>query len=122
MINSKPLEVEPVCKSCNNKRGPAEGNDAPYSNDLDFVAGRNYSALGRDRPLTWNERKSRQRKGRDFEASGGGELVDEHWVTYEPDWGVHKLYQETTLQQCGRIYTATSFLRGLYDWYGVEPV
>ena len=105
---AKPLDVEPVCTGCNNRRGSAKNNDRPEWNGIE---GHGYSQL-------WKiESRAKNRP----ERRSLSDMMDEHWIDYELDPDVRKMRDEFNRQTAHRTYMATSFLRGLYDWYGIEP-
>lgn len=103
---SRPFDVDPVCHACNWRRGEAENNDRPYWNGIE-------------------DKGYQQSEGKGFDYGGGGgpEFSDEHWVTYETDYDCWKAIQESAVIQRGRPWHGSrSFQRGLYDWFGVEPL
>ena len=114
---AKPLEVEPVCRPCNSARGSAKNNDRPYHKGVE-TDGYGFKSL-------WEN--SRKERGIERPLS---DFLDEHWITWEPDLDLRKMRQEIDRikrenrpkrRQFATTLPTKSFLRGLYDWFGVEP-
>jgi hypothetical protein len=122
-----PLAVDPVCKGCNNRRGPGfpiNPDGDTYTNEVSRKlgsVGHKWSALdggvseqysnGSQRTLLHN---MPEKSVRDF--------IDEHWVTWEIDKDLRKYTQECSMAKKKSMWFAKSFERGLYDWFGVAPV
>lgn len=112
---SKPLEVEPVCRSCNWHRGTAKNSDREYHNGIGYQ-GYRYAKLGNEQSRPLPATKGNPEKSvRDF--------IDEHWITYERDIGEMKATQEIMRGYCkpGYINWTRTFERALNDWFGVAP-
>lgn len=114
-----PLAVDPVCKGCNNRRGPGfpiNPDGDHYTNDASRQLGGNVGARwsnlegGRVSHPTNNPEKS----VRDF--------IDEHWITWETDNDLRKYRQWCSLARKNSVWFSKSFSRGLFDWFGIEPV
>jgi hypothetical protein len=118
---AKPYDVEPVCRPCNSKRGSAKNNDRPYHNGIE---GKGYSQL-------WKS-DHKESVGTGIERAPS-DLIDEYWTSWEPDRDIEKLQQEWLLTK--RLNAAyrrrqrsvvpgptKSFLRGLHDWFGINPI
>lgn len=118
---AKPLEVEPVCRSCNWYRGSAANNDRQYHNGLE-AQGYGFLAGDKNKPDVGTG-----------SVRAPSDLVDEYWTTWEPDLEWAKALQELASgrrrkvqahrnQRSTRLGDTRSFMRGLYDWFGVEPL
>jgi hypothetical protein len=129
---AKPLDVEPVCKSHNRRRGSALNNDLEYWNGIGHQ-GRKYSKItsgGVTENFKCHASKSFLKN---MPEKSVADFLDEHWTTWELDRDLVKMQQEyhwsrrngviKTRRQTGTtIGVYKSFLRGLHDWYGVEPL
>jgi hypothetical protein len=119
-----PLAVDPVCKRCNNKRGPGFPINpiSEYQTAApDGNAGRRWSSLEAgisDQHPGYSPRSLLK----NMPESSVAEFYDEHWKTWEQDWDLTKIHQEVRRFKNSRNYWATSFLRGLHDWYGIQPI
>ena len=110
-----PLSVDPVCTGCNIRRGPG----FPINPDGD-----EYTSLFGNSGTRWSKLgSSRHTDNADnLPESSVANFIDEYWVTWEPDPDLEKMFQELGRMRNRRVYCYTSFQRGLYDWFGVEPL
>jgi hypothetical protein len=113
------LAVDPVCTGCNNRRGPGFPIN-PHGNEYRNESAKKLGFAG----TRWRNVEEKKHKANleNQPENSVSEFYDEHWVTWEPDPGVSRMIQETRFMRSGRHYFHTSFLRGLYDWYGVQPI
>ena len=111
-----PLSVDPVCTGCNIRRGPG----FPLNPDGD-----EYTSLFGPKSFGWDSKLGPTNRPTEHHSNrpekSVANFIDEHWIQWEPDPDVRKIYQEMQRIR-GRPYGYTSFQRGLYDWFGVEPL
>lgn len=121
-----PLAVDPVCRGCNNRRGPGFPINPDGDRYTNHVARKLRGNLGRNSVgHLWNALNGGVKES-GLGARGAektvAEFIDEHWLTWELDNDLRKYRQECSMAKSKSIWFSKSFVRGLYDWFGIEPV